>query len=129
MGRLILGIVAGFILTSVIAVACDYIIRAIAPGAFPDGGHPAMPWLLVAIVYSVLAAVAGGYLTAAVVPDRAQLAGIVLGVLMILAGIAAAISRPGTAPVWYHAVSLMLVIPAVLAGVALRTGRPAALDG
>jgi hypothetical protein len=126
--RLVLGAIAGFFTTGVVAASIDAAIRAVVPAAFPADAHATAGWLVVALAYSGLAAVAGGYVAALAAGSAAPRVTMTTGGLMVLTGAVVALGRPDTAPLWYQLVAVALVLPAVWLGVRLRGDAPSRRD-
>ena len=77
--------------------------------------------LLVVIVGWILGSVAGGWVTAWLAPKAKMSHGLVLGLLLTLAGIANNLMLPP--PLWFWIASLVVFIPAVYLGARLRGAR------
>jgi len=133
MGRPLVAILIGFVVASAIAVGADAAIRSLFPSALPSNGYPEAAWLSIVLVYVAIAAVVGGIVAAHLTPGRETQTGLELGGLMLVTGLAGAVARPHTAPLWYHVISLALVLPVTVAGARwrarLRTHPRAVRDG
>lgn len=124
MGRSILAVIAGFVATVVLSVACDAIVRVAMPGAFGvDGRSPGPAMMAFGVLYTLAAAAAGGYL-AAVIARRAELLhALLLGTLGALATLIVIALAPVAERTAGQFVAAMLVIPATALGGWLRTLR------
>jgi len=127
MGRSVLGIIAGFVATVVLSVACDAIVRMLAPGAFgPDGHTPGPVMLAAGVAYTLLSATAGGFVAGLIARRREVMHALVLGTLGALATLLIIVAAPATQRTAGMFVSAMLVIPATVLGGWLRArGRVA----
>lgn len=126
MGRSILGVIAGFVATIVLSVACDAIVRMLAPGAFgADGRSPGPVMMVVGVLYTLASATVGGFI-AALIARRAELMhALVLGTLGAAVTLLIIVAAPATQRTVAMFVSAMLVIPAtVLGGWMRRRSRP-----
>jgi hypothetical protein len=117
MGRSILGLFSGFVATIVLALGCDALVRAAAPGAFgPDGRSPGPVMLGVGVLYTLLAATAGGYLAAFIARRAEVMHALFLGTLGALATLIVIVASPAGQRTAAQFVSAMLVIPATMLG-------------
>lgn len=110
--RIVLAILAGFVTTFVLATGTDVLSHVIAPGF--SHTHP-MRLEAVSLVYTLIYAIAGGYVTARIENARPMAAA------LILAGIALAISAAvllpaPRIPLWYKAGTLVLLLPLTVFG-------------
>lgn len=80
------------------------------------------PWMVVlAILYRGVYTVVGGYVTAALAPDRPMRHAIILGTVGIVLGVLGAIATWGITPAWFTISLLALGLPCVWLGGRLRT--------
>ena len=126
MGRSILGVIAGFVATIVLSVACDAIVRMLAPGAFgADGRTPGPAMMAVGVLYTLICATAGGFIAALIARRREIEHALFLGTLGAIATLAIIFAAPVSQRTTGMLVSGMLVIPAtVLGGWLRRRTRP-----
>jgi len=121
MGRSIVAVIAGFLATIVLSVACDAIVRAAAPGAFgTDGRAPSPAMMGLGIAYTLLSATAGGFIAALIARRSAILHALVLGTLGAVATLLIIVAAPASQRTIAMFVSAMLVIPATVLGGWLR---------
>lgn len=130
--RSVAAVIAGFVATVVLSVACDAIVRMLAPGAFgPDGRTPG-PVVAAGVAYTLLSAIAGGFVAALIARRREVMHALVLGTLGAVATLLIIVAAPATQRTVGMFVSAMLVIPATVLGGWLRargrsgTGVPVA---
>lgn len=125
MGRSVLAVLAGFVATIVLSVACDAIVRAAAPGAFGPDGRTASPAMLAfGVFYTLLAAVAGGFVTAWIARRGEVLHALVLGTLGAVSTLLIILAAPAAQRSVGLFISAMLVIPATVLGGWLRARVP-----
>lgn len=121
-------VAAGFLTVAVCSVATDSILEGL--GVFPPIGEGLfVTWMLVlALAYRTVYTVAGGYVTAALAPDRPMRHVVILAVIGTVAGIvgAVAVIPQELSPVWYPVALAVLAFPSVWAGGFLYQvkGRP-----
>jgi hypothetical protein len=107
--RRVLAIIAGFLTTVVLAVATDVVMMVVF-----SSSHP-LRLRVAGLVYTLVYAAVGGYVTARIAKARPMTA------VLILAGIAFAISfatllKAGTISQWPNIASLVLLVPCTLVG-------------
>ncbi len=130
--RIILGVIAGFILWSIVWVGLDALWSAVSPGWFgrifnefqnaAKHNEPFTPPLAVSIYLifqSVLCSLFAGF-TAALIAKENRKSTLALGVLLLLTGIFVEVSNWQYFPIWYHVLFLLLLIPATVSGGRLR---------
>ena len=131
--RTILGIVAGFIVWSLLWVGLDALLAAISPGWFGRNfnefqnavsrNEPFMSPASVSaylIFQSVLCSLVAGF-TAAVIAKESRKTTLALGILLLLTGIFVEAAHWNYFPLWYHVSFLLLLIPATVLGGRLRS--------
>ncbi len=117
MGRIIGGVVVGFIVWSIIwmgsheilALVSDRYAAAVIEGQFTTGD------LIIALFRSALASVVAGWAAVMIAGEFSKTA-VALGVLLLVVGILVQISSWSMFPVWYHLVFLVSLIPVTIAG-------------
>ena len=130
--RIILGVIAGFIVWSIVWIGMDALLAAISPDWFGriftdfqnavSRNEPFMPPDSVSvylIFQSVLCSLIAG-LTAALIAKENRKSTIALGVLLLITGVFVEAAHWNYFPVWYHIVFLLLLIPATVLGGKLR---------
>lgn len=133
MVRLILGVVAGFIVWSILWVGSDQVLINLSRdwyGAHQHGfensiinGQPFTAdttILAIHIVRSIIFSLMAGFL-AAFIANENRKAPLVLGILLLLFGIMVQVMVWNYLPVWYHLVFLGLLVPMTVAGGKLRS--------
>ena len=114
--RSILAIIAGFIAISFV-VGVLTVLTMVSLHIQP--AHPTLAYLAVNVLYSLLAAVAGGLITGLIAPHHPLQHGYVLAGIMLLMGLISYLRFHGAQPAWYQ-ILLVLAPPAcAIAGAAL----------
>jgi|ERR1043166_1650905 hypothetical protein len=132
MGRIILGVIVGFIAWSIIWVGGDEAIAKVLPDwygmhkiAFEKAAFNGTPFeasssvLLFKLLHSVITSLISGYL-AAIVANENRRTTLFLGILLLAVGIAVEVSIWSLLPAWYHIIFLALLIPVTIAGGKLK---------
>jgi hypothetical protein len=130
--RIILGIIAGFIVWSVIWGGSDTLLKAISPdwwgkhltdleAAFNNKTtfRADSTILLLALARSIICSLAAGYITAWIAGENTK-STLILGVLLLAFGIFMQAMLWDAAPLWYHLPFLALLIPVTIIGGKLR---------
>lgn len=116
-------ILAGMIFIVVSHTGTDFLLESL--GVFPkpaEGLH--ITWMVVtATIYRSVFTVAGGYLTAALAPNRPILYAVILGIIGIaVSTLGAIVTIPmGLSPVWYPIALIVLALPCTWVGGKLKT--------
>jgi len=123
MGRAIGGVVAGFVVWSILWLA----FTSGAQSLFPEVLDPTRPLthtgaLVAYVAASVVISVASGFVCAAARGARPMKSVWTLAGVLLLVGIGTEISYWEMTPVWYHLVFLSLLVPATVWGGSLRAG-------
>lgn len=121
MGRIILGVIAGYIVWSIVWVGVDAIIRmlwtsyneSVQAMTFSSG------MLVVPLFLSIVCSLLAGYTAAALARENAK-STLILGILLLLTGIMVQAGVWNQIPLWYHLTFLVLLIPMTMIGGKLR---------
>jgi hypothetical protein len=119
----ILGVVAGFILWSVLWLGCNQallMLGLLSPMTAQPVTDPKP--LLLLLVASVLISLVTGYVTARIVGFPLPVA--VLGALLLVTGIFFQVKVWYLMPLWYHLTFLLLLIPMTFVGARMRAPTP-----
>lgn len=128
--RSIGAIVAGFLVTSVLALTADAVTIMLVPDMMREGRVNGPGILLVMLAYSALSAIAGGYVSARLAPTRPMLHAMILGGIALALSILATAMFWSAGPVWYHVAAVGLVLPSAwLGGTLAESRRSKALAG
>jgi len=126
--RIILGVIAGFVVWSILWVGLDALMAAISPDWFGrifnefqnavSQNEPFMPPASVSvylIFQSVLCSLAAGFTAAAIAKENRKTT-LALGILLLITGIFVEAAHWNYFPVWYHVLFLLLLIPITVLG-------------
>jgi hypothetical protein len=128
MGRIILGVIVGFIAWSILWVGGDEALGMLSPGwygvhklAFEKAAINNAPFeagstmLVFHLFRSVIASLLSGFLAAFVANENRRTT-MILGVLLLVVGIAVQSMVWSLLPIWYHLAFLLLLVPVTIAG-------------
>ncbi len=126
--RIILGIIAGFIVWSIVWVGMDALLSAISPGWFgrifnefqtaASRSEPFTPPVSVSvylIFQGILCSLIAGFAAAAIANENRK-STLILGVLLLATGIFVEAENWNYFPLWYHVLFLLLLIPMTILG-------------
>ncbi len=114
--RLILAIVAGFIVTAILSTGTDFALES--AGILPPYGQPLFDTslLLLATTYRALYQVVGSYVAARAAKESANEAVWTLGILGAVIWLAGGLAMRDLAPLWYSVLGAVLSLPTTLLG-------------
>jgi uncharacterized membrane protein YeaQ/YmgE (transglycosylase-associated protein family) len=128
MGRIILGVIVGFIAWSIIWVGGDEAFAKLSPDwygahklAFEKAAFNNTPFeasstmLLLHLIRSVITSLLSGFLAAFVANENRRTT-MILAILLLIVGIIFQAMAWNVLPIWYHLAFLLLLIPATIAG-------------
>lgn len=119
--KTILGVVAGYIIWSILWVGIDAVLRAVWTSY--DQSVAAMTFsssqLIVPLVLTAFCSIAAGFVAASIAKENAR-APLILGVLLLVTGIFVQMSLWEKVPLWYHLAFWILLIPMTMLGGKLR---------
>ena len=132
MGRIILGVIVGFIVWSILWVGGDEAFATLSPdwyappklafekAAFNNTSFEANSTILLfKLLHSVFASLISGYV-AVMLSNENRRTTTTLGVILLIVGIAVQASVWSLLPIWYHLIFLALLIPVTIAGGKLK---------
>lgn len=132
MGRIVLGVIAGFLAWVIVWVGSEMIFSAMSPDwygahqraftAAIKGGSPFSAdstILAIHIVCASIIAVLSGFLAALVGRDNRR-APLVLGIVLIALGILKAVMSWPLVPIWYHVLFTVMPVPMAILGGKLK---------
>jgi hypothetical protein len=131
MGRIILGVIVGFIVWSVLWVGSDAIFSVISPdwgktsADFRAAVENKTPFalgstvLIILLIKSLIVSIISGY-AAAMIARETDKSTLVLGILLLVFGIFVQAAYWNYMPLWYHIPFLILLIPMTMLGGKLR---------
>ena len=132
MGKIILGIVVGFIVWSVLWVGSDALLMALSPDwygkhqtEFENAINNQTPFavsstiLIIGLIRSVIFSIISGFLAALIAKENIK-STLGLGILLLLFGIFVQSIFWNYVPLWYHIPFLLLLIPMTILGGKLK---------
>jgi hypothetical protein len=116
MRRLILSILAGFIVTAVLSIAVDHVFHV--TNVYPPYGEAMFNTSLLALAFAYRAVfnVFGAFVTASIAKDKAMKAVWIMGIVGSLLWLAGALANWELAAPWYNILGVVTGIPFSLAG-------------
>ncbi|MDB5209280.1 MAG: hypothetical protein JWQ30_107 [Sediminibacterium sp.] len=119
--RSIGAVLAGIILIVILSTVTDLILEKTGIFPSPENGL-FITWMLVlALVYRCVYTIAGGYLTAALAPQRPMKHGIILGLIGIVMGSIGVVVGWNLSQHWYPISLVVTALPCIWLGAKLRT--------
>lgn len=130
--RVILGVIAGFVAWSIIWVGSDAMLQAFSPGWFGaqknsmalavvngESFRTDTTIVIIDLVRSVIASIMSGFLAAMVAGENRRTP-LILGVILLIVGVAVQVHLWNVFPVWYHVVFWALLIPMTVLGARMK---------
>ena len=119
MGRSILAVVAGFVLTAALNLGTNAILASL--GVIPsDGATTDTGTLILICAYVAVYGILGCYVAARLAPWRPMAHALVLGAVALATSIPIAIQQWDTAPAWFNLYNLLAVMPYAWLGGRIR---------
>lgn len=120
--RSILAVLGGYLTSTVLVLITQAVIMMVFTEEMLSsaGLYPATAFLLIVLFYSMVYAVAGGYVTAMIAKRAEVRHAFVLGAFMLTLGVLTVLFQVRDLPIWWHVIFLGQLIPAVLGGAYLR---------
>ena len=124
--RSVLAVAAGIVAMTAVAFAVELPLRRLAlrsfPQRFPDRAtlDASVGWMLSQALYTIPAAVLGGYVAARLAPSRGPAHAVAMAVLQELLIVALIFNPPHPTPPWVWALTLLVTPAAIIAGGYLR---------
>ncbi len=128
MGRIILGVILGFLVWSILWVGSDQVLINLFRDWYGDhqfemekAFYNNAPFsadntiLAISLIRSIVFSLMAGFL-AAVISGENHKAPLFLGILLFLVGLFVQISMWRLMPLWFHLIFLVLVVPMTVAG-------------
>ena len=133
--RIILGVIAGFVVWSIVWLGLDALLAALSPGWFGKNltdfqnaveRHESFMTPVSVSIYlifqSIICSLLAGF-TAALIAKENRKSTLALGVLLLITGILVEAMHWNYLPLWYHVLFLLLLIPATVLGGNLKTEK------
>jgi len=115
--KIILGVVAGFFIWSILWVGTDAVLKAVWAGYKENveamSFSPAM--LIVPLILSAVCSITAGFVAALIAGENSK-SPLILGALLLIAGIFAQMGVWDKIPLWYHLAFWILLIPMTVLG-------------
>jgi hypothetical protein len=127
--RSILAVLAGIVTLSVVAFAIEIPLRMLTlrflSRSFPDRASldVSVGWMLSQSLYTVAAAILGGYVAAWLAPRRGLAHAVAMAIVQELLIVALIFAPPHPVPPWLWAISLVVTPAAIIYGGYLRSRR------
>lgn len=126
--RMIFGIIAGFVVWSIVWLGMDALLSAISPGWFGriftefqnavshnESFASPVSVSIYLIFQSILCSLIAGFTTTAIASEYTK-STLALGILLLVTGIFVEVQNWNYFPLWYHVLFLLLLIPATIFG-------------
>ena len=116
-------VLAGLIFIVVSHSATDFVLESLGIFTPPEQGFHTRWMVVTATIYRTIFSAVGGYITAALAPNRPMIHAVILGIIgLVAATIAAVVTIPmKIAPTWYPIALAVLALPSTWLGGKLRT--------
>ncbi len=125
--KIILGIIAGFVVWSILWVASDAILRAVWTNY--DESVAAMSFstamLIVPLILSAVVSIISGYIAALIAGENTK-SPLILGIILLIVGVLVQMSVWEQIPLWYHLTFWILLVPMTILGGKLKTAHQSA---
>ncbi len=122
--RILLGVVAGFVVWSTLWVGFDAVLRAVWTSY--DESVKAMTFsssmLIIPLVLSVVVSIISGFIAALISKENSK-APLILGILLLIVGVIVQIGVWDKIPLWYHLTFWILLVPMTVLGGRLRSEK------
>jgi hypothetical protein len=118
--RAFLALLAGFLSMAILVGVTTAMLMKLAPSWVGDMGHPRPSYAAFNLIYSFIAAMVGGYVTAWVAKANPLIHVLALALIVLLLGALSALQQRGLQPVWYQLALLAISPLGVFAGGYLR---------
>lgn len=120
MGSGVTAVIVGYIASVAMMLVFFAIFASTMPSAFADHGQePTLFVLVLTLAISVVSAVAGGIVIAAMTRYSRQAYAVILGSIMIAMRIVTMILEQGAKPLWWHLTMFALIIPCTMLGASM----------
>ena len=118
--RAFLALAAGFAVMAALVIVITALLTRLTPSWVDEQARPRFDYVVVNLGYSLLAAAAGGYVTAWVAAANPLVHVLVLGIIVLALSALSALQSRGKQPIWYQ-LALVAISPlGVLAGGLVR---------
>ncbi|MEO8041694.1 MAG: hypothetical protein ABI646_03690 [Acidobacteriota bacterium] len=126
--RIILGIIAGFIAWTILWVGSDQLLHTFSPGWY--GAHQDRVALaaangepfnadttivIIGLIRSAITTIMAGFI-AAVVAGENRRSTLILGLILLIVGVAVQLNFWNVYPIWFHLIFWLMLIPMTILG-------------
>jgi hypothetical protein len=123
--RSFLALIAGFLTMALIVGVITAALAKRAPNWVGNSGNPNTSYIIVNLGYSLIAAIAGGFVTAWIAQawiasGRPIIHVLVLSIIVLLMGGLSALQQRGLQPIWYQLLLMAMMPMGVFLGGLLR---------
>lgn len=118
--RAFLALLAGFVTMAAIVGVITAMLVKLAPQWVGQKGHPRTGYIVVNLIYSLAAAILGGYVAAYVASNNILTYTLVLAVIVLLLSGLSALQQRGMQPIWYQLLLMAIAPIGILLGGLLR---------
>ena len=119
--KMILGVIAGFIVWSILWVAGDTVLRTVWTSY--DESVKTMQInsviLIVPLILSVFVSIISGYVAALIAGENTK-SPLILGIILLIVGVLVQMSVWEQIPLWYHLTFWILLVPMTILGGKLK---------
>jgi hypothetical protein len=118
--RAFLALFAGFLSMAVIVGVVTAVLMKRVPEWVGEKGSPRAGYVVINLGYSLIAAVAGGYVTAWMAQSNPLIHALALALIVLLLSALSALQQRGMQPIWYQLTLLAITPLGVFIGGLLR---------
>ncbi len=118
--RTFLALLAGFLTIAVLVGAVTVLLMRFSPQWVGEQGNPRPSYIAFNLVYSFLAATAGGYVTALMPSANPLILVLALAIIVLVLAALSALQSRGKQPVWYQLTLVAITPLGVMTGGLLR---------
>ena len=117
MGKIVLGVIVGFVVWTILWLGSDAVIMAIMPDIAPTAELTNITnmYLIIKLISSVIFSIIAGFVAVLLSKEFSKTT-LSLGVLLLLVGILVQVGVWNAIPLWYHLTFLILLIPMTILG-------------
>ena len=122
--KIILGVIAGFIVWSVLWVAGDAVLRTVwtSYDESVKTMNLSFSMLIMPLILSVIVSIISGYIAALIARENTK-SPLILGIILLIVGVLVQMSVWEQIPLWYHLTFLILLVPMTILGGKLKTAH------
>lgn len=125
MGRIILAVIAGFLVWSIVWIAGDFLVMAVWAD-FAESMKTLQfttSMLIVTLIRSIITSMISGFIAVLISKEFSKTT-LALGVLLLLTGIVVQMGYWNIVPLWYNLLFWIFLMPATILGGKLKKQEP-----